>query len=305
METKIKWLSDFYGWEKIDPESNHFNNSDYVSINGDVQQLRVNPTIAKHHMFRASNLKLFTGPDGNGFHLYQCDSPSEVRKNIPLRFFYSKEYGKAFELNGSNTPIYELWNFIRNNPAVKKSILGAEGEWISNEKNIPDCIRLFFDNVRGKHGRFEIIHWYQSDKLVSSYSLFSNRIKKYYEINNDKEWDSQTSAENETNQVFHEYLSHYFNQLDSQAYAIKLTSEDSDKQQGSFAIWKECHMVFQNSIFTADVSLNIEENNFGSISLSNERQLSCYDVYQGDRETLSASETDMLKGQTEIYPLKN
>ncbi len=279
---RIEWLEDFYNWEWVDPkdQDHALSYEDYVNINGNIQLIRIDPGIAHQYMWVAKNINIFNNKENNGFKLYQCDAPSEMRKNIPLRFFYSKKYEKAFELKGNNHPFYDMFEFIYQNPSISQDILGKDiVDWFNpSNDNLEKYIRIFFDNVQGRHGRFEIVEPYQKKdgEIKKSYCLLYNRIVKFYERHPD---EHSSVYHPDENLAFHQELLGYLNRKDNILFRHKYshTVEIITRDSKIYGVWNSCHMIFKNSLFGVDVLVQTSGKNLGHISLFNEKQLTLAD----------------------------
>jgi hypothetical protein len=231
MSTKISWLQDFYGWEKLD--ENFFTINEWININGDIQLIRIDPKFAAKNMFIASKIK-FLGD----FRLYQCDSPSLIREKIPLRFFYNKVHGK----------VYDMMDFI-NQIEDYERVTRLDLSW-SNQKNIYSYIKIFFDNVKGRHGRFEIIENYEFDLL--------NRVRTHEIYSGEKIKEPFTSEQKDYQRRIYEFL---------KTNNIHLKVNEGKKDE--LLVENVC-TLFRNSLFLTTVIFKTDKENFGQIEMKNE-----------------------------------
>lgn len=274
-EPKIKWLSDFYRWRKVLPDDKNFlDENDFTTINGNIQLVKIDPKFTRDSLWISDNIDMFLGDSGEGFSLYQVDSPSMIRQNIPVRFFYSKRYGKVFELNGTNRPIYDMFSFILGNTRIKEDILGNVSDWFSpaENTNVENYIRMFFDNVKGRHGRFELVDAYP-DSNKTGYDLLNDRVQKFHQrLNTDMSTIDRTQNYNyhaELKRVMKGYVNGKIT-LDVKA-----------------AAWKGCPMLFRDSLFISDVSVSTE----GIVSQTNEHEykpeVSLYPLNESEQKKLA------------------
>lgn len=289
----ISWLKDFYGWEK---SANSLDSEDFVNINRSVLLVKFNPKTASDNLWISRNFSLFC-QNNDGFSLYQCDSPSPIRKNIPLRFFYSKKYGKAFILNGQNKPLYEMFEFMLNNAEVKKSTIGSIESVLTNEHHFMQYSRLFFDNVAGRHGRFEIVETFKTNKntYVGSYEQLQNRIDTHHRLLKNRNSEESDFLGEKLNNEFHQSLSSHLNERDKEIIKKGYSIKD--------ATWINCYMIFKSTLFMAD----IEVDEKGAVVISNEKDLSHYDILNDSTKKSLLSEPKLieaLKNQGTIFPLK-
>ncbi len=294
-EIKIQWLKDFYGWEKIEGDT-VLTTEDFVKINQDVQLLKFNPKTATKSLWKARNIQLFQTQDF-GFTLYQCDAPSDIRKGIPLRFFYCNKYGKAFILDGTNTPFYDLFKFI-NTSGIGNGTKISSSDWIKDSKKVITYSRLFFDNVAGRWGRFEIIEPYllSNDKISDSYELLLNRIETYHErMRRTSPEGAEVQQEvKEKNFEFHKNLKRYFERKYGEDHKVNVSVEEET------AVWKDCHMLFKDSLFTAQIIVESSAN----ISMDEEKILSHYDILEEtEQKKKNDLEAKKLKEEKTLYAL--
>lgn len=289
----INWLSDFYGWKK---PSDLLDSEDFVKINRSILLVKFNPKTARDSLWVAANFSMFCHVENEGFLLYQCDSPSPIRKNIPLRFFYNKKYGKAFILDGQNKPIYEMFKFMLNNEEVRNSTIGNMESFIKNRSCFLQYCRHFFDNVAGLHGRFEIIEPFQvaDGSHASSYDLLKNRIETNSRLLKNRNPEGHILNSNtELNIEFHKNLKTHLHQRDQHIISNGHAVEDNK--------WLGCYMIFKATLFKADISVDDK----GSVLLSNESDLSHYDILNEEAKKSINDQhlVDDLQEQYEIYPI--
>ena len=295
--TKILWLNDFYDWQLCDV--NYFSNEDFLNINGSVHLVKIDPIIARNNMYVSKEIQIFNNRDNDGFQLYQCDSPSELRKNIPIRFFYSIKYGKVFELQGTSSPFYDLFRFIFTNLNIRDDIFAGFDPWYSDLVGIEKYIRTFFDNVKGRIGRFEIIECYTNSDFFykSSYSLLLNRINNYYARNLD-----ELKNISDTNISFHNFLLKKLNALDIEKLPFSNTSRLIFNENTLYL--DNYYLLFKNSLFENRVDFQISSGNEGLVSLSKERLISYLDFHP-DPDTLTESERDSFLTNTILFPVSH
>lgn len=251
----IKWQSDFYSWQHI--KEDFFRREDYISLASDVNLVRIDPDIAKSHMYAANGIK-FPGD----FVLYQCDCPSEIRRNLPMRFFHSQEFGKAYELKGSNEPFYRLMEFISREKTLAEGI----ALWQNNHHNLWNYVKAFFDNVKGQHGRFY---------LVNDLAEVENRIDTFYwydfKNNPIKPARQQRFADCEI-APFSEAMAALLNNHNEYSYISPKDSTNDVNDKKGTVVFSKVFIVFKDSLFKVAINLELSPN-LGVLEITDETQI--------------------------------
>ncbi|MEO1013371.1 MAG: hypothetical protein AAFX53_18910 [Bacteroidota bacterium] len=176
--------------------------------------------------------------------------------------------------------------------------MGSKKEWMNNPKNVKMYMRLFFDNVAGRNGRFEIIEPYllPNGKYTKSFHLLVNRIDTHYKrtVLSKKEDSPEAIPEeaSEENFKFNKDLKTYFEQIKLSEKTIDLDSKDG------IGIWEKCHMIFKNGLFTSDIIMDLS----GNIEMNDEKQLS----HESIRNIIGKGkglDKEPLNQQSDIHPL--
>lgn len=261
---KIEWYRDFYKWRRVDDFK--FTLEELVELNNGLTITKYDPEIISKHAFISSALSgVF--PD---FDLYQFDE-SALYRTYPIRVIHSKKYGKTFELDGTNAPLYEFMEFI-------KPKIADISTWLKDEA--VKYVMLFFDNVRGKHGRFSLI-----DLTLDPILQIKNRVNNFHRLK--LGWRSKKESTS-VMVLQHTEFKNEFKLSDNWQKDIfpfvegalvqlfknrELPITEVDNERAIIKVY----MVFATALFISEVVVSGKENkdkSFGNIDLQNEKLLS-------------------------------
>ncbi len=271
---EIKWRSHFYDWKVASAEDGYpFTKQEYIAFNKGIQFIKYDPDVinANPPLISKSFVDVFPG-----IKYFQFPRISKYRP-FPLRILYSKKLGNFHELKGTNKPIYEVMRYLQFQDAF--STKGIYDEEKAKQWALTSLMKyfvFFFDNVVGKHGRFELINC-QSTR-TSPVDQLIDRINTFYKI--------QQNPEDKKNAVLNEYMNIYaslgihFDESILKLRLIEAAKAFMDKTVAEFTppintemSWKLSNfpMIFKASLFTASAICNLNEGEqFGLVSLDDE-----------------------------------
>lgn len=267
---EITWRKELYGWRKV--SQCPFTTEEFVALNKGLRFTKYDPEIIKRDLpLEACKLDgLFPG-----FKVYQFNRTSAYR-SFPLRIIYSSRYTKVFELLGTNEPFYDLMRMLR-------VTLPDYKQW--RLEHLEKYILLFFDNVAGRHGRFELLDFASypvhatKDEAPEPAEQLINRVNNYHSLEYRKKHHGERTIADVRSAWFKEELGEewYDDSLYRKVHgAVKRffrvnapgNREDTEKETSL----KGVYMTFNGVLFSANISVSFEENSFGVVSVSNEEE---------------------------------
>jgi hypothetical protein len=189
-----------------------------------------------------------------------------------------------------------MFNYILENREVKEHIIISKSRWITDSDKVRKYARVFFDNVAGRHGRFEIVEPYLIDKgrYSMGYDLLFDRLNSYYKRNLPDEMERKSLGNNWKKAInrFHVDLNSYFNRLNSEIGDYVLEKRENAR------VWSNCHMLFKDSLYTADIIVGAN----GEVSMGKEEIKNHFDILEPSiQESLSPQEKDNLEKESTIF----
>jgi len=260
----ITWRSDMYGWEQL-PEA-PFKIKEYIALNGSIQLIPFDEqTIKENPPSVAKNLSgLF-----DGYKIYQFNKISQYRQ-YPLRIVYSPEKGRLYEVKGENHPIYRLMGQLYAGFKDESAL----DNWIDQE--LYTYLLFFFDNVSGRHGRFELLDLRNHLKQVSALDQIIDRVNSYYTKNPSKREQVELDHEEQFLEKFKIAYSDVHTQLIKNALSLffknKYCSNPEQMHDGTDRILsRDNFMIFLSSLFLGDILFSKKEDDFGMVEMTNEK----------------------------------
>lgn len=251
--TYKNWYEEFYDWVNDDT---FYGTEDFITMNNSIGLIKVDPQSLKT---RVSTRFTFGSPNLEGndnlqghYKLYERLNPSPIRHKSE-RYLYNKLTKSMFGLDDTNKGIYSMWENLTQNLKEDPGILTTE--------NVFDYVKFFFNNVAGRHGRFEIVETYDDVK---------NRISNFYLLNDGVLKERDVNEDEINIPKFKTAILNLFDAYDK-PHIIR--------ENNKFMI-DNVYMVFKRSLFRATVFVglilndNSDKNNpyqYGFLSLSNER----------------------------------
>ena len=220
-----------------------------IALNENVLLIKYDPDVLNSSNVKiASNLDFFYD-----YGVYEFPQSSMIR-SYPLRVLYSYKVGKTITLNGTKGPILEMMRqlYYRNFKASEKIKESDQiNSWV--KLHLVDYFYFFFDNVNGPLGRFE---------LVSTFDEIVNRIHSFYFHRSKVKKDASILDIKPLTVIERQFISLLKDYINK--YEVIL------ERHKSYYLLREQPIIFQNSIFHADILFYFTDDVFGQIEFKNE-----------------------------------
>ncbi|RYE43776.1 MAG: hypothetical protein EOP48_22780 [Sphingobacteriales bacterium] len=248
------WALDnsFYKWKKSDLKDN-FDLESWLALNANLNLIKFDPKFTE--FYESERIQI------GDYKLYQMINWSGIRNNS-YRFLADIKEDKVILLYDSNEKIYELFKTEHakypETPLLSDTLSPDPG---TGSLHIWDYTKFFFNNIVGRHGRFEI---------VENLDEVRNRINNFYKLNPEQNEQDHSHRENWENALI-KFFDTY-----NEKYSTDINISFREDEQGSEVIESytisEVPLIFKNALFKCTVNISVSEDNYGVIELSNESQ---------------------------------
>lgn len=252
--------NDFYQWEESDLISNNDLNF-WLKLNSELTLSKIDPRFAL--LYKSERLSF------GEYSFFELRNLSPIRSNS-IRFLANVKAGKALSMDISNVPIYSMWSNITDGNRLE--YLTTDRHNTKNNRisiHVWDYVKFFFNNVAGRHGRFELVESLNDIKnRVNNFHLLTGSTSEVSPVQQSQWLEALSVICHEgSKEIENEIVLEYSKNEDAAGGIDSLAVTEYTSTLLSAVEIKNVLMIFKNSLFKASVKVHVMPENYGQIEL--------------------------------------